>query len=88
MARYLGRNGLEGMVSLDSIQDLMGEAAPRAVALSTEVLTLLRGGLEESLHVVFWGIAFLAGVALLAAWRIPNLAPSTDEAPHIPVLGE
>ncbi len=33
MARYLGRNGLEGRVSLESIQDLMGDAAPRAAAL-------------------------------------------------------
>lgn len=80
MARYLERNGLEGKVSLDSIQDLMGEAAPRAAELSAEVLTLLRGGLAESLHVVFWGIVFLAGVALLAAWRIPDLAPAADEA--------
>jgi hypothetical protein len=79
MARYLERNGLEGKVSLDSIQDLMGEAAPRAAGLSAEVLTLLRGGLAESLHVVFWGIVFLAGVALLAAWRIPDLAPAAEE---------
>ncbi|HYW05907.1 MAG TPA: MDR family MFS transporter [Longimicrobium sp.] len=88
MARYLERNGLEGKVSLDSIQDLIGEAAPRAVAVSTEVLTLLRGGLSESLHVVFWGIALLAGVALLAAWRIPDLAPTGGDAPRVPVPGE
>lgn len=73
MSRYLGRNGLEGKVSLDSIQDLMGEAAPRAVALKAEVLALLRLGLAESLQVVFWGIVVLAVVTLLAAWRVPEL---------------
>jgi EmrB/QacA subfamily drug resistance transporter len=73
MARYLGRQGLEGRVSLDSIQDLMSEAAPRAGQLSTDVLALLRSGLAESLHVVFWGIALLGLLTLLAVWRIPEL---------------
>ena len=73
MARYLGRNGLEGRVSLDSIQDLLGEAAPRAARLPADVLAVLRTGLAESLHVVFWGVALLALVSLLAAWRIPEL---------------
>jgi EmrB/QacA subfamily drug resistance transporter len=73
MARYLGREGLEGRVSLDSIQDLMSEAAPRAARLSADVLALLRAGLSDSLHVVFWGIAFLGFVTLFAVWRIPEL---------------
>lgn len=73
MARYLGREGLEGRVSLDSIQDLMSEAAPRAARLSAEVLALLRAGLSDSLHVVFWGIAALGFVTLFAVWRIPEL---------------
>ncbi|HEX2210254.1 MAG TPA: MDR family MFS transporter [Longimicrobium sp.] len=73
MARYLGREGLEGRVSMDSIQDLMSEAAPRAAQLNTTVLALLRTGLAESLHVVFWGIAILGLVTLLAVWRIPEL---------------
>jgi EmrB/QacA subfamily drug resistance transporter len=73
MARYLGREGLEGRVSLDSIQDLMSEAAPRAARLSADVLALLRTGLSDSLHVVFWGIAFLGFVTLFAVWRIPEL---------------
>lgn len=73
MARYLGREGLEGRVSLDSIQDLMSEAAPRAARLSADVLALLRTGLADSLHMVFWGIAFLGFVTLFAVWRIPEL---------------
>ena len=73
MARYLGREGLEGRVSLDSIQDLMGEAAPRAARLGADVLALLRAGLADSLHVVFWGIALLGFVTLFAVWRIPEL---------------
>ncbi|HEX2080725.1 MAG TPA: MDR family MFS transporter [Longimicrobium sp.] len=73
MARYLGRSGLQGQVSLDDIQDLLGEAAPRAVRMQAQVLAVLREGLAESLHVVFWGVAILALVTLLAAWRIPPL---------------
>jgi EmrB/QacA subfamily drug resistance transporter len=73
MAGYLRRKGLEGRVSLDSIQDLLGDAAPGAARLGADVLDLLRAGLAESLHIVFWGIAACGVVALLAAWRIPEL---------------
>jgi hypothetical protein len=73
MARYLGREGLEGRVSLDSIQDLMSEAVPRAAQLPADVLALLRMGLADSLHVVFWGIAVLGLVTVLVVWRIPQL---------------
>jgi EmrB/QacA subfamily drug resistance transporter len=73
MARYLGRSGLEGRVSLDDIQELLGEAAPRAARIGAEVLAVLRNGLAESLHVVFWGVALVALLTLLAAWRIPGL---------------
>jgi EmrB/QacA subfamily drug resistance transporter len=72
MSRYLAREGLQDRVSLDSIQDLMGEAAPRA-ALPPEVLALLRDGLEGSLGVVFWAIVLFAAVTLAAAWRVPEL---------------
>jgi hypothetical protein len=34
---------------------------------------VLRTGLADSLHVVFWGIAFLGFVTLFAVWRIPEL---------------
>jgi EmrB/QacA subfamily drug resistance transporter len=70
MARYIRREGLEGRVSLDSIQALMGEHGP---GLSADVLALLRAGLSQSLHVVFWGIALLGFVTLAAAWRIPEM---------------
>ena len=73
MHRYLRREGLEDRVSLDSIQDLLGESAPGAVRLSADVLALVRDGLAASLHVVFWGIAVMAVVTLVFAWRIPEL---------------
>jgi EmrB/QacA subfamily drug resistance transporter len=79
MARYIRREGLEGRVSLDSIQSLMGESAPGA-RLSPEVLDLLRAGLSQSLHVVFWGIALLGLVTLAAAWRIPAMKPVGEAA--------
>ena len=72
MHRYLRREGLEGRVSLDSLQDLIGEGSPGG-GLSADVLALVRAGLAESLHVVFWGIALLAALTLVAAWRIPEL---------------
>jgi hypothetical protein len=72
MARYIRREGLEGRVSLDSIQSLMGESAP-STTLSPEVLGLLRAGLSQSLHVVFWAIALLGVLTLAAAWRIPEM---------------
>jgi multidrug resistance protein len=77
MARYIRREGLEGRVSLDSIQSLMGESAPSA-ALSPAVLDLLRAGLSQSLHVVFWAIAFLGVLTLIAAWRIPEMEREPD----------
>ena len=70
MARYIRREGLEGRVSLDSIQALMGEHGP---GLSADVLALLRTGLSQSLHVVFWGIALLGLATVAAAWRIPEM---------------
>jgi EmrB/QacA subfamily drug resistance transporter len=73
MEHYLERQGLEGRVSLDSVQDLIGEAAPGAARLGADVLALLRTGLAESLHVVFWGVVVMAVVTLFAAWRIPPL---------------
>ncbi|HYH78154.1 MAG TPA: MDR family MFS transporter [Longimicrobium sp.] len=78
MARYLERNGLEGRVSLESIQELMGEAAPRAATLSADVLALLRGGLAESLHLVFWAIVATAVVTLFAAFRVPEMEREPD----------
>ena len=79
MARYIRAEGLAGRVSLDSIQSLMGESAP-AERLSPEVLDLLRTGLSQSLHVVFWGIALLGLVTLAAAWRIPAMKPEGGAA--------
>ena len=73
MERYLEGRGLEGRVSLDSLQDLLGGAAPGAVRLSADVLAVLRDGLAESLHLVFWGVAVCGLVTLFAAWRIPEL---------------
>jgi EmrB/QacA subfamily drug resistance transporter len=73
MARYLGRHGLEGRVSMESIESLMGDAAPRAAALTADVMALLRVGLDDSLHAVFWGIVAMAVITLVAALRVPEL---------------
>ncbi|HET6763669.1 MAG TPA: MFS transporter, partial [Longimicrobiaceae bacterium] len=80
MGRYLARNGLAGRVSVDSIQDLMSTATPHAAALGADVLAVLRAGLSESLHAVFWGIVLLAGVTLYAALRVPEMRLAADDA--------
>ncbi|MDB4949239.1 MAG: transporter [Gemmatimonadetes bacterium] len=87
MSRYLARTGLSGRVSLDSIQDLMGAAAPRNGTLSADVLATLRTGLSESLHVVFWGIALLAVGTLAAAWRVPEMERGTEALEGIHEMG-
>ncbi|HEX8393516.1 MAG TPA: MDR family MFS transporter [Longimicrobium sp.] len=81
MSNYLRRQGLQDRVSLDSIQDLMSEAGPATVHLSAEVMTLLRAGLSDSLHVVFWGTALLGLLTLIAAWRIPELTRVESPGP-------
>jgi EmrB/QacA subfamily drug resistance transporter len=71
MSGYLRREGLEGRVSLDSIQALMGEG-PRQ-ALPADVMALLRDGLSQGLHVVFWAIVAFAAVTAVLAWRVPEM---------------
>ncbi|HEX6042244.1 MFS transporter, partial [Longimicrobium sp.] len=79
MAGYLRREGLEGRVSLDSIEALMGEG-PRQ-PLSPEVMALLRDGLSQALHVVFWGIVAFAAVTAVLAWLVPEMRrPDADAA--------
>jgi MFS family permease len=70
MGRYLRRSGLEGELSIDSIQELMSDAAPR---LGAPVLAVVREGLSQSLHLVFWGIVLMGIVSLAIAWRVPEM---------------
>ena len=81
MERWLRREGLEGRVSLDTLQALLGEGTPRGPAPTASELALLREGLAGSLHLVFWGIAFLGLLTLFAAWRIPELERAGEGEP-------
>ncbi len=81
LGRILERNGLAGRVSLDSIQDLLGGASAHAEHLTAPMLEVLRNGLSESLHLVFWGIALFATITLIASWLVPNLKPKSDPEP-------
>ncbi|HSU14727.1 MDR family MFS transporter [Longimicrobium sp.] len=79
MSRWLARTGLRGRVSLDSIQELMGQAAPRAAApLPAAVTATLRAGLSHSLQLVFWGIMGMAVITLAAAFRVPEMERIDD----------
>ena len=79
MSRWLDRGGLRGRVSLDSIQELMGQAAPRAAApLPAAVTATLREGLSHSLQLVFWGIVGMSLLTLLFALRVPEMQRVDD----------
>jgi predicted cobalt transporter CbtA len=65
---------------MESIEGLMGDAAPKAAQLTAEVMAVLRVGLEDSLHGVFWGIVLMAAVTLVAALRVPELDAEPVEA--------
>jgi hypothetical protein len=71
MSRYLRASGLQGRVSIDSIQALMGDA--HASRLGAPVLAALRTGLATSLHLVFWGIALMGLITLAIAFRVPEM---------------
>ncbi len=71
MSAWLRTHGAGNGVSVDNIQDLLGESTGRAV--SAEMLPLLREGLSSGLMLVFWGIAVMGMVTLLVAMKIPEL---------------
>lgn len=80
MAVHLRREGLEGRVSLDSLDGLLGEGGAGAAGVPAHVLELLRGGLSDSLHVVFWAIVVFAALTMAAALRIPELRRDGEDA--------
>jgi EmrB/QacA subfamily drug resistance transporter len=78
---YLAEQGLEGALSMDSVQALLGAApgATAAVALSAA----LQDALSSSLHWVFWGVVATGAVTLWIASRLPDAnfsAPSRGAA--------
>lgn len=73
MARYLDRRGLGDGVSLDSVRDLVAEAPRAGSGMDAANAALLREGLADSLHLVFWLIAALALTILVLSFRIPDL---------------
>ena len=83
MLRYIDRNAPNSGLSLDSVQGLLDERFAAAGPTSPELTGVLRAGLSESLHLVFWGV-FIASLATLwASWGVPDLHPAhaPDETP-------
>lgn len=78
---YLASRGLEDRVSLDAVNGLLGEGASRGPALTGPAAAVLREGLSDGLHVVFWGVVLFAAATLLAAWIIPDLRDEAQGAP-------
>ena len=81
MSGWLRRQGLEGRVTLDNIQDLLGsDRGSRGASVSADVLPIVREGLSRSLHTVFWSIAALGMVTLVIALLIPELQRDSEPA--------
>jgi MFS family permease len=70
IGRYLRRSGLEDHVSIESVESLMGDASS---SLDPGILAVLRTGLAESLHLVFWAIVLMGVVTLVIAFRVPEM---------------
>ena len=70
---FLARHGVQGRLSLDSVQGLLGGGGGPAPALDSAARALLRRGLEAGLQWVFWGIVLFSLLTLLAAWWMPEL---------------
>jgi EmrB/QacA subfamily drug resistance transporter len=82
MARYLRTHAPGSGLTVDSVQSLLGEGLSRTRGASGS-LGVLRAGLSESLHLVFWGVLVAATATLVASWLVPDLHPDhlPDESP-------
>lgn len=80
LASYIERRGLEAVISLDSVRDLIqaGEGGG-AQTLGQGALDVLRDGLAASLTLVFWAVAAFAVAILVISWRVPDLHPEQIE---------
>ena len=70
MQRFLASRGVDGSVSLDSIQGLLA-GGPHVSVMTGAVPGLLRDGLSSSLHLVFWGVAIAGAVTLAIVAGMP-----------------
>ncbi|MEO5510127.1 MAG: MFS transporter [Longimicrobiales bacterium] len=73
MTKWLRHERVESGLSLDSIQELLGDGGRAASTVSADVLEVLRDALSRGLHVVFWGIALFGFITFLVSLRIPEL---------------
>lgn len=82
LAEYIEARGLSGVISLDSVRNLIqdGGGGGFGGAASTEALGVLRDGLSTSLLLIFWIIAAFAVAILLISARVPDLSPDQIEA--------
>lgn len=76
LASYIEARGLASTISLDSVRDLIQHGEGTALSgVSEQALTVLRGGLSDSLVLVFWIVAAFAIAILLISARVPDLSP-------------
>lgn len=77
MSAYIAEQGLSDRVSLESLRELVGEGS----RLDPALLELIRHGLAEALHLVFWGVLVSVALGGLFAWKAP--AVDVTEAPDL-----
>lgn len=80
LATYIERRGLESVISLDSVRDLIQHGSGTALESAVGVLEVLQNGLSASLQLVFWAVLAFAVAILAISWRVPDLGPDQIEA--------
>ncbi len=77
MSSYIVERGLSDRVNLESLRELVGEGS----RLDPALLDLIRHGLAEALHLVFWGVLISVALGGLFAWKAP--AVDVTEKPDL-----
>jgi hypothetical protein len=78
MARPRRAHAPGSPLSLDSVQHLLDGRYARGPAPDPAALAVLRAGLSESLHLVYWVVFAAAVITLLTSWQVPELQRVRD----------
>lgn len=75
LQRYIDQRGLANLVSARDLPDLLSGVEQGVGDISASLAHVLHDGLAYGLSNVFWGLTVLALIALIIAWRVPDLSP-------------
>lgn len=74
LQRHIEGQGLGDRLSSRDLPDLLSGGEHAAAEIDGSLLQVLHDGLAQGLSAVFWGLAGFALIALLMAWRVPDLS--------------